>query len=62
MFCLDRLIERRDRARLISELAFMRLNANKETTELIRVHARVGVGEPACEERVVLQGDDPALP
>src|SRR6266700_4830092 len=30
--------------------------------ELIMVYARVGVGEPAREERVVLQGDDPAVP
>src|SRR5216683_7263106 len=30
--------------------------------KLIMVYARVGVGEPAREERVVLQGDDPAVP
>ena len=26
------------------------------------VHARVGVGKPACEERIVLEGGDPGLP
>src|SRR5260370_11377078 len=30
--------------------------------KLIMVYARVGVGEPAREERVVLQSGDPAVP
>ena len=30
--------------------------------ELVGVHARVGVGEPAREEGIVLQSGDPALP
>jgi 3-methyladenine DNA glycosylase/8-oxoguanine DNA glycosylase len=44
-------------------LSWRKIGTLRDLAErLTRVRSRVGVGEPACEERVVLQGGDPAVP
>src|ERR1700722_7124146 len=53
------MIGRAEPSRWLALVAMIRI---ARVFALVRVDPRVGVGEPAREQRVILEGGDPALP